>query len=71
MKYRYIKYNYTPAIELQNYPCHTQAVEQCVNLVNNAPGAVRGQKQRYGFISTRISSRHSMLNFEAKTQYCV
>ena len=45
---KYIKYSNTPAIELENYPCHTQAVERCVKLVSDAPGAVCGQKQRYG-----------------------
>ena len=41
---KYIKYNNTPAIKLENYPCHTQAVERCVKLVSDAPGAVSGQK---------------------------
>ena len=66
---KYIKYNNTPAIELENYPCHTQAVKQCVKLVSNAAGAVCEQKQRDGFISIRISSRQSIPNL--KTQYCV
>ena len=67
---KYIKQNNTPAIDLKNYPCHTQAVELCVKLVSDAAGTVSGQKQRYGFISTRISSRQSMSNFETKTQFC-
>ena len=37
---KYIKYNNTPAIELENYPCHTQAVERCVKLSSDAPGAM-------------------------------
>ena len=68
---KYIKYNNKPAIELDNYPRYTQAVERCVKLVSDAPGAVSGQKQRYEFISTRISLRQSMPNFETKTQCCV
>ena len=27
---KYIKYNNAPAIEVENYPCRTQAVERCV-----------------------------------------
>ena len=26
----------TPIIELENYPCHMQAVERCIKLVNEA-----------------------------------
>ena len=37
---KYIKHNNTRAIELENYPCHTQAVERYVNLVSNAVRAV-------------------------------
>ena len=66
---KYIKYNNAPAIEVENYPCRTQVVERCVKLVSDAPGAVSGQKQRFGFITTRISSRPGMPNFETKTQY--
>ena len=54
---KYIKHKNAPAIELENYPCHTQAVARCVKLVSDAAGAVCGQKQRIGFTRTRISSR--------------
>ena len=68
---KYIKHKNAPAIELENYPCHSQVVARCVKLVSDAAGAVCGQKQRIGFTRTRISSRQCMPNFETKTQYCV
>ena len=37
---KYIKYNNTPAIELENYRCHTQAVERCVKLASDSPGSM-------------------------------
>ena len=37
---KHIKYNNTPAIELENYPCHTQVVERYVKLVSDTPGAM-------------------------------
>ena len=35
---KYIKHNNTSAIELKNYPCHTQTIKQCVKLVSDAAG---------------------------------
>ena len=38
----HIKHNNTPAIKLENYPCHDQAVERYLNLESDAAGAVNG-----------------------------
>ena len=61
---KYIKYNNTPAIELENYPCHTQAVERCVKLVRDTPGAIGLSAHK----SLCVTARQTL---ETKTQYCV
>ena len=63
---KYIKHNNTSAIELKNYPCHTQAVKGCVNLASDAMGAVCTQKQRDRFIHTQISLCQSMSTLKQK-----
>ena len=50
----------TPIIELENYPCHAQAVERCIKLVNETSERVCGLTKRDGIIRARLSSRRSM-----------
>ena len=68
----YVKEANTPVIELDNYPCHTQAVERCLKLVSEASEKVCGLTKRDGFIRARLSSietLESMSKFETKNQY--
>ena len=64
-----VKENSIPIMELENCPCHTQAVERCIKLVSEASEKVCGLVKREGFIRARMSSRRSMPNFETKSQY--
>jgi hypothetical protein len=52
-------------------PCHTQAVERCVKLVNEASEAVCGNTARDGFIRSRLASRKKMPCFETKKEYAL
>ena len=54
---------------ISHFPCHTQAVEQCIKLVTEASGAVCGVTSRDGFIRSRIVSRSEMPRFESKRDY--
>lgn len=56
-------------LQIEKYPCHTQAVERCVKLVTEASLAVCGPEARDGFIRTRIKSRQDMPYFETKSQF--
>lgn len=56
-------------MEIVKYPCNTQAVERCVNLVTEASMAVCGQHNRHGFIKSRVDSRQDMPQFNTKREY--
>jgi len=56
-------------INLQAFPCHTQATERCIRLVTQASGAVYGEEQRDGFISARLKSRAIMKHFNTKSEF--
>lgn len=51
------------------FPCHTQAVERCVNLVTEASISVCGSEARDGFIRSRIKARQDIPLFESKSQF--
>lgn len=55
-----------PFIEIDNYPCHNQAVERHVKLVTETAGCVCGEDNRDGFIRARLESRRKMQKFESK-----
>src|SRR5437867_9691702 len=59
----------TPTVIFPKFPCHTQAVERHVKLVNEAVKAVCGQKSRDGFIRARVASRQLMPTFESKCEF--
>jgi hypothetical protein len=44
-------------LEFEKLPCHTQAVERCVKLVNEASAAAFGTAKRDGFIRVRNETR--------------
>ena len=54
--------------ELDNFPCHTQAVERMVKVVTEASISI-GLKQREGAIQTKLASRSLNPKFETKQQY--
>ncbi|ESN93198.1 hypothetical protein HELRODRAFT_181119 [Helobdella robusta] len=56
-------------LEIEKYPCHTQAVERCVKLVTEASISVCGPEARDGFIRTRIKARQDIQIFNTKFQY--
>ena len=52
-----------------NLPCHTQAVERCVQLAIKSPSAVCGAKSRDVFIQSRLEFRLIMPPFNTKPDY--
>lgn len=56
-------------LDIEKYPCHTQAVERCVKLVTEASASVCGPVARDGFIRTRIKARQEIPVFDTKSQY--
>lgn len=59
----------TTCQNIQDFPCHTQAVERVIKLVTEASTAVCGENKRDGFIRARLLSRQQMPNFETKKQF--
>lgn len=55
--------------DLLNIPCHTQAVERCVQLVARAAKNVCDEDAREGFVLTTLKSRKNMSEFRHKSQY--
>ncbi|GBM51386.1 hypothetical protein AVEN_168772-1 [Araneus ventricosus] len=51
------------------FPCHTQAIEQCVKLVTQASQKAVGSTSRDGFIRTTLLSRSSMPSFSSKCYF--
>ena len=51
------------------FPCHTQAVERHIKLVTEASGAVSSEKNRDGYIKSKLLSRTKIPKFETKRQY--
>ncbi|KAF2878775.1 hypothetical protein ILUMI_27402 [Ignelater luminosus] len=56
-------------IEILKFPCHSQAVDRCVELVTEALAAACVNDARHGFIRNRIASRVTSPIFETKEQY--
>jgi len=56
-------------VNLQAFPCHTQATERCIRLVTQASAAVCGEEQRDGFIRARLKSRTIMKHFNTKSEF--
>lgn len=56
-------------LQLQEFPCHTQAVERGVRMVTEAAGSVCGQQNRDGSIRSKLESRDLMPKFNTKTEY--
>lgn len=56
---------------INDFPCHTQAVERCIKLVTEASSAVCGENKRDGFIRARLLSRQQMPNFNSKKQFYI
>ena len=50
------------------FPCHTQAVESHIKLVNEVSAAVCGFEARDGFVKSRIMSRSKFPKMENKGQ---
>lgn len=57
------------ASHLCEIPCHTQAVERCVQLVARAAANVSGEAAREGCVLTTLKSRKNMPQFQHKAQY--
>lgn len=56
-------------IELQNLPCHSQAVERCVKYVTDASKMVCGEAKREGYIIGKARHRSMMPLFMFKKQF--
>ena len=53
----------------KRYPCHTQALERPVKLVTEASASVCREKERNGYIHSRILARKIMSTFETKSDF--
>ncbi|GBM46611.1 hypothetical protein AVEN_95606-1 [Araneus ventricosus] len=58
-------------LNLEKFPCHTQAVKRCVKLVTEASQKVVGSNSRDGFIRTTLLLRSSMPSFSSKFYFKV
>ncbi|KAK2577112.1 hypothetical protein KPH14_011880 [Odynerus spinipes] len=58
-------------LQIDDFLCHTQAVERCVKSVTEASQCVIGPEARHGFIKNRIESRNQMPSFNYKSQFFV
>ena len=58
-----------PVIDFPKYPCHTQAVKRCAQLITEASSVAYGVKARDGSIRVRLESRQIMSYFNSKSQY--
>ncbi|GBN51518.1 hypothetical protein AVEN_246339-1 [Araneus ventricosus] len=56
-------------VELDDFPCHTQAVERGVKLVTEASQKVVGSNSTDDFITTALLSRSSMPGFSSKSYF--
>lgn len=56
-------------MDIADVPCHSHAVERHIKLVTEASAAVCGEKNRDGFIRTRIRSREQLPRFETKRDF--
>ena len=54
---------------IENFPCHTQAVERCIKLVTEASQSVCGENRRDGFIRSRKESRKRIPYFNTKKDF--
>ena len=52
-----------------NFPCHSQAVERCVQTVTEAARHVCGQSARDGYIRSTLLARKILPIFETKRQF--
>lgn len=57
--------------DLRDMPCHTQAVERCVQTVATAAKTVYGTQSREGKVLTMLKSRAKMPKFQNKAQFNV
>lgn len=57
--------------DLENIPCHSQAVERHVRIVSQASAAVCGELRRDGYIRAKLSSRKSIPKFVSKRYWTV
>ena len=44
-------------MEIQGYPCHTQAVERTIQLFTKALSSVTGEEARHGLTLSTLTSR--------------
>lgn len=56
-------------LDLEDIPCHTQAVERHVKLITEAAAFVCRENARDGFIRARLGSREQMPKFLTKSDY--
>lgn len=56
-------------INLNKFPCHTQAVERCVKIITEASGKVCGHDKRDGYIRVKFEGRSDLPSYENKEEY--
>ena len=54
---------------LDNFPCHTQAVERHVKLVTEMAATLYGELRRDGYIRAKLLSRANVPHFESKKDW--
>ena len=56
-------------ITFEQFPCHTQSVERCVQLVTEASSKCFGEENRDGYIRSKLEARKNMPVLESKRDY--
>ncbi|GBM27211.1 hypothetical protein AVEN_202100-1 [Araneus ventricosus] len=57
-----------PALNFEEFPCHTQSVERCVKLISEAEMKVCGETARDGYICAKFQARKELPTFNNKGQ---
>ena len=60
-----------PGDFVEEFPCHTQAVERAVKMVTEAAASVCGEDARHGFFLAMVQSRKEIPEFQKKSDFVV
>ncbi|GBO26458.1 hypothetical protein AVEN_31997-1 [Araneus ventricosus] len=58
-----------PVLTFEKFPCHTQSVERCVELISEAVMNVCGETARNGYVCAKLQVRNELPTFNNKGQY--
>ncbi|GBO14745.1 hypothetical protein AVEN_81150-1 [Araneus ventricosus] len=58
-----------PVLTFEKFPCRTQSVERCVELISEAALKVFGETARNGYICAKLQARKELPTLNNKGQY--